>query len=84
MSKTSLSSHQADYQYICHELAHHWTPFANAMSHDYWMMESFAEYISAQQLKRRFGEQLLNKIGEITSATTQAWFTKQLGQGERK
>lgn len=154
MSKASLSTRQADYQYVCHELAHHWTPFANAMSHDYWMMESFAEYISAQQLKRRFGEQayqqvaerwqqlakgvgfvwrantperashrvnyglgplrltqlanrignkkfdqllawytandvteteqLLDKVGEITSATTQAWFTKQLGQGERK
>ena len=150
MSKSSLSSREADYQYICHELAHNWTPFADAMSHDYWMMESFAEYISAQQLKQRFGkeayadavkrwhnlakgvefvwrsddpkrashrvnyglgplllkrladrmgadnfeqllawytahevtqtEQLLNKIGAVTSKETQIWFTQQLAQ----
>lgn len=55
VSSQRLKSKQQSYHYICHELAHNWTAFGNAMSHDYWMMESFAEYIAAQEVKSSFG-----------------------------
>ena len=50
------------HQYLCHEIAHNWTNFTSAMSHDYWMIESFAEYISAREVARIYGEEEFNNI----------------------
>lgn len=55
-------SKQQIYHYICHELSHNWTALGNAMSHDYWMMESFAEYVAADEVKSAFGAEAYEKI----------------------
>ncbi|RUO73187.1 M1 family aminopeptidase [Idiomarina ramblicola] len=55
-------SKQQSYHYICHELAHNWTSLGNAMSHDYWMMESFAEYVAAEEVKLNFGTEAYEKV----------------------
>ncbi|RUO26894.1 hypothetical protein CWE09_09445 [Aliidiomarina minuta] len=50
-----LVNEQQSYHYICHELAHHWTEFGDPMSHHYWMVESFAEYVAAREVRQKFG-----------------------------
>lgn len=62
VSSQRLKSKQQSYHYICHELAHNWTAFGDAMSHDYWMMESFAEYIAADEVKSSFGAEAYEQI----------------------
>lgn len=62
VSSQRLKSKQQSYHYICHELAHNWTLLGDAMSHDYWMMESFAEYIAAEEVKSVFGAEAYKQI----------------------
>ncbi|MBL4856419.1 M1 family aminopeptidase [Idiomarina loihiensis] len=62
VSSQRLQSKQQSYHYICHELSHNWTAFGDAMSHDYWMMESFAEYVAAQEVKSSFGVEAYEQI----------------------
>lgn len=62
VSSQRLNSKQQSYHYICHELAHNWTALGDAMSHDYWMMESFAEYIAAEEVKSVFGTEAYEQI----------------------
>ncbi len=62
VSSQRLKSKQQSYHYICHELAHNWTLLGDAMSHDYWMMESFAEYIAADEVKSKFGAEAYEQI----------------------
>lgn len=59
-----LKSEPQIYQYLCHELAHNWTAFSRAFSHDYWMTESFAEYIAAKELKVAYGQEAFNTVVE--------------------
>lgn len=62
LSIQNLGADVHTHQYLCHELAHNWTSYTSAMSHDYWLVESFAEYISAQEIERVYGEQAFNNI----------------------
>lgn len=62
VSSQRLKSKQQSYHYICHELAHNWTLLGDAMSHDYWMTESFAEYIAAEEVKSVFGAEAYKQI----------------------
>lgn len=62
VSSQRLKSKQQSYHYICHELSHNWTALGDAMSHDYWMMESFAEYIAAEEVKSVFGTEAYEQI----------------------
>jgi len=57
-----LKSEPQIYQYLCHELAHNWTAFRSAFSHDYWMVESFAEYIAAKELKEAYGQEAFDTV----------------------
>jgi len=57
-----LKSEPQIYQYLCHELAHNWTAFSSAFSHDYWMVESFAEYIAAKELKGAYGQEAFDTL----------------------
>lgn len=62
LNSQNLGTKVETHQYLCHELAHNWTSYTSAMSHDYWMVESFAEYISAREIKRTYGEAEFNNI----------------------
>lgn len=62
VSNQRLKSKQQSYHYICHELSHNWTALDDAMSHDYWMMESFAECIAANEVKSSFGAEAYEQI----------------------
>ena len=62
LNSQNLGTKVHTHQYLCHEIAHNWTDFASAMSHDYWMIESFAEYISAKEVERIYGEEEFQKI----------------------
>jgi hypothetical protein len=43
-------------QFVCHELAHHWSLGADFMTVENWLNESFAEYAGVMALRARFGE----------------------------
>jgi Peptidase family M1 domain len=43
-------------QFVCHELAHHWSVGANFNTVENWLNESFAEYAGNMALRDRFGE----------------------------
>lgn len=43
-------------QFLCHELAHHWSVGADFMTVENWLNESFAEYAGVMALRDRFGE----------------------------
>lgn len=73
VSSDKLSDNATSYHYVCHELSHHWTTFDDAMSHDYWMMESFAEYVAAREVKAKFGVRAYERVVE-------AW--RQRAEGE--
>jgi len=62
LNSQALGSKVHTHQYLCHEIAHNWTNFTSAMSHDYWMIESFAEYISAREVARIYGEEEFQNI----------------------
>ena len=62
LNSQTLGSKVHTHQYLCHEIAHNWTNFTSAMSHDYWMIESFAEYISAREVARIYGEEEFQNI----------------------
>ncbi len=42
-------------QFICHELAHHWS-YGNAMTVENWLNESFADYIAVMGMREVYGE----------------------------
>jgi hypothetical protein len=44
-------------QFICHEIAHHWSFRGKFDTEENWLNESFAEYIGMMMLRERFGEQ---------------------------
>lgn len=62
LNSQALGSKVHTHQYLCHEIVHNWTNFTSAMSHDYWMIESFAEYISAREVVRIYGEEEFKNI----------------------
>ncbi|WP_417437097.1 hypothetical protein [Idiomarina abyssalis] len=62
LNSQTLGSKVHTHQYLCHEIAHNWTNFTSAMSHDYWMIESFAEYISAKEVARIYGGEEFQNI----------------------
>jgi len=62
LNSQTLGSKVHTHQYLCHEIAHNWTNLTSAMSHDYWMIESFAEYISAKEVARIYGEEEFENI----------------------
>lgn len=64
LNSDTLGSELQIYQYLCHELAHNWTTLGNAMSHDYWMIESFAEYVAARELQQAHGDQAFEEVVE--------------------
>lgn len=43
-------------QFVCHELAHHWSAGADFMTVENWLNESFAEYTGVMALRERYGE----------------------------
>ncbi|MBI1237013.1 MAG: hypothetical protein GC188_10065 [Alphaproteobacteria bacterium] len=43
-------------QFVCHELAHHWSAGADFMTVENWLNESFAEYTGVMALRERHGE----------------------------
>ena len=43
--------------FLCHELAHFWTPSPGPFSPDHWMSEAFAEYVAVRYLRVAFGEE---------------------------
>lgn len=43
--------------FLCHELAHYWTPSPGPFSPDHWMSEAFAEYVAVRYLRERFGQE---------------------------
>lgn len=62
LSSQAGNSKEAIYHYMCHELAHNWTTYGDVMSHDYWMVESFAEYVAALYIQDFFGDDALASI----------------------
>ncbi|MGM0524608.1 MAG: M1 family aminopeptidase [Pseudomonadota bacterium] len=64
LNSETLGSETQIYQYLCHELVHNWTTLGNAMSHDYWMVESFAEYVAARELQQAHGNQAFEEVVE--------------------
>lgn len=44
-------------QFVCHELAHHWSMGANFNTVDNWLNESFADQAANMAVRERFGEQ---------------------------
>ena len=61
-SSKNIGSPMDGYQLVCHEIAHNWTAFGDAMSHDYWMPESFAELVAAREIKAEFGDDAYQEI----------------------
>jgi len=49
------------HRFICHELAHYWTPSPGGMSPDHWMSEAFAEFVAGRYLRDQFGEEVYNR-----------------------
>lgn len=45
------------HRFVCHELAHYWTPTPGGMSPDHWMSEAFAEFVAGRFLGAHFGEE---------------------------
>lgn len=71
LNADALSSNHAIYHYLCHELAHNWTAMTNAMSHDYWMTESFAEYLAAEALQEAYGSEAFEHVVQQWQARAQ-------------
>lgn len=42
--------------FLCHELAHYWTPSPGPFSPDHWMSEAFAEYVAVRYVRESFGQ----------------------------
>ncbi|MHB1328690.1 MAG: M1 family aminopeptidase [Gemmatimonadales bacterium] len=42
--------------FACHEISHYWTRLTAAMSPDYWLSETMAEYAAAMYLRDRAGQ----------------------------
>lgn len=47
--------------FLCHELAHYWTPSPGSFSPDHWMSEAFAEYVAARSVRERFGQEAFDR-----------------------
>ena len=79
LNAQSLGSQVHTQQYLCHEIAHNWTTFPSAMSHDYWMIESFAEFISASEIAHIYGDDEFNTIVSQwqQQAQGEAWVWRQ-------
>lgn len=48
------------HRFICHELAHYWTPSPGPFSPDHWMSEAFAELVAGRFIRDHFGEELFD------------------------
>lgn len=44
-------------QFVCHEIAHHWSSAGKFDTEENWLNEAFAEYIGIMMLREKFGEQ---------------------------
>lgn len=77
VNSNNIESPIAGYQLVCHEIAHNWTAFGEAMSHDYWMPESFAELVAAREIKSQFGDvayqQIVDVWHELAQGTEFVW-----------
>lgn len=73
--------------FLCHELAHYWTPSPGPFSPDHWMSEAFAEYVAVRYLREHFGEEPFNdsvdRWEEMGRAHGPVW-TPEVGGGSRK
>lgn len=56
LSEVNPDSTESLHNFLCHEVAHYWTRFSGAMSPDYWLIETFAEYAAALYLRDRIGQ----------------------------
>ncbi|MHB1328955.1 MAG: M1 aminopeptidase family protein [Gemmatimonadales bacterium] len=56
LSNINPDSTEALQNFLCHEVAHYWTRFSGAMSPNYWLIETFAEYAAALYLRDRIGQ----------------------------
>lgn len=77
VNSNNVESAIAGHQLACHEIAHNWTAFGDAMSHDYWMPESFAELVAAREIKAQFGDEAYQNIKavwrELAEGTKFVW-----------
>ncbi len=55
LSNIDPDSSEALHNFLCHEVAHYWTRFSGAMSPNYWLIETFAEFSAALYLRDRIG-----------------------------
>lgn len=62
LSMPEIGQAQDAHHYLCHELAHFWTPYDDVLSADYWLVESMAEFIAAQAVQEQFGDEAFNRL----------------------
>lgn len=53
LSDAGLDSTRSLHNFACHEISHYWTSLTAAMTADYWLSETMAEYAAAMYLREK-------------------------------
>ncbi len=68
LSNINPDSTEALHNFLCHEVAHYWTRFSGAMSPNYWLIETFAEFSAALYLRDRIDQAAFDRRRAVWEA----------------